>query len=320
MPDLIPQGDRFLGLLRAHMQTSVGGFYSQPTNRLLIYFVLGGIFILEGLLALAFYKGPSLLISHMAFTTVYALHTALTYTGCQLAVDILACRLLPDWGCYPKRTVGRQWLVWSAGFMLAFIVHRTVVLCLVHFYAPEVVAYYADPQHTRPSATVAFFYTLPYWSAGVFLAVSIIVHVQKKLFSKASCDALKRKEACGSLKVSTDSRIFQIPHLLIVHITVEDHYSRIYYLKNNVLQNVLIRMPLRALQQSLPTDHFFQIHRCHLVNLRHVYGLSKNRRELKMKWAQNGGKLPVSRNRLPDLRRRLMNYRWPPDFSGAPEP
>lgn len=300
--------NRPLNTLRTHLRTSVGNFYSHLTNRLLLYCLLGALFFLEGLVGLMVYKGPSLLISHMAFATVYALHTGLTYTGCQFAADVLACRLLPDWGCYHKRTVSKQWLIWFAGFTLAFVIHRTIVLCLVHIYAPDVVAYYADPRRLRPSHGTVFFYILPYWAAGIFLAVNIVIHVQKRLFSKEGPGDRNHSPTCGSLAVNLNDKSFAIPYREISHITVEDHYSRIYFIKDNAMQNVFIRKPLKALRQSLPEDRFLQIHRSHLVNLRLVCGLSRTRRELTLKSAQNETILPVSRYRLSDLCKRLMDY------------
>ncbi len=295
-------------LIRTHMRASLGGFYSDYPNRLLLYFVLGGIFMVEGLLALALYKGPYLLISHMDFATVYALHTALAYTGCQLAVDFLASTLLPDWAGYPRRTVGKQWMIWSTGFVLAFIVHRTVVLCLVHIYAPEVVAYYADPQRLRPNHWAVFLYTLPYWTAGVFLAVSISLRLQGRRSSNGRHIRSQGPTPRGALTVSNNGRILEIPYPDISHISVEDHYSRIHFVRDNTLHSVFIRKSLKSLRQLLPDDSFLQIHRSHLINLSHVFGLSKNRLELRMTCARDGVTLPVSRYRLSELRTRLENH------------
>ena len=305
MLNLTMPGYRMLDLLKSYMQISLENYYAHFTNRLLLYFVLGGIFLLEGLIALTFYKGPALLSSHMAFTTVYALHTALTYSFFQLAADVLACRLMPTWGCYPRRTVGKQWLIWSAGFVLAFIVHRTIVLCLVHVYAPEVIAYYADPHRLRPSHVAVFFYALPYWTAGVFLAVTITLQFQGRLSLKDRQAGPQQAASDGVLKVSVDNRSLEIHHSLISHITVEDHYSRIYFFKDDALHNIFIRTPLKVLHQSLPKNVFFQIHRSHLVNLAHVCGFSRKNWELKMKGTHAETALPVSRYRLSDLRSKL---------------
>jgi len=89
------------------------------------------------------------------------------------------------------------------------------------------------------------------------------------------------------------------------------------------LHNVFIRTPLKALQQSLPGDHFLQIHRSHLVNLMHVSGFSKDRRAIRLIWTQNEVILPVSRYRLSDLRTRLMDYsdkKLPPPFLPTEKP
>ncbi|MBU0513611.1 MAG: hypothetical protein KJ621_02450, partial [Proteobacteria bacterium] len=67
-------------LTKNYLAQPLGAFYADFTSRLLLYFLLAGLFFVEVLLALAVYKGPSILVSHMAFSTVYALHTALAFT------------------------------------------------------------------------------------------------------------------------------------------------------------------------------------------------------------------------------------------------
>lgn len=129
MPNLTLPSYGSLSLLRTHMRTSLGSFYIHLTNRLLLYFVLGGIFILQGLLALAYYKGPS---------------------------------------------------------------------------------------------------------------------------SRDGHTSRNRGRLDGSLTVSVNNRILEIPHPDISHITVEDHDSRIYFTKEDTLHNAFIRRPLKVLQQFLP--------------------------------------------------------------------
>jgi DNA-binding LytR/AlgR family response regulator len=131
--------------------------------------------------------------------------------------------------------------------------------------------------------------------------------VHKKWLSSKNEHTFRESDSLsGSLTISIDNRTIEIPHKDISHITVEDHYSRIYFQKENTMQNLFIRASLKSLQQSLPEDPFLQIHRSHLVNIRYVCGLSKNKREVKIRCAQDEATLPISRHRLSDLRISLM--------------
>jgi len=286
--------------LRALATTGVDSFYANPVSRYLSYFILGAVYIMCCLTALAFFKGTDILINHMAFATVYALHTALTYACCQLAVDLLTARFLPRWGDYSERTVPKQWGVLAVGFVFGFVVHRSVIICLIHIYAPEIAEYYSDSAHQRPHTAFVFIYILPFWMAGTLFTFNIIKHLQKSEISRPDSKASDQEATDGFLTVEVNKKTIAIPYKHISHVTVEDHYSTIHFTKNGDLKAVFTRISLKTLLQSLPKDLFFQIHRSHLVNVRHVFDYCGKRRRITMAGGQQTS-LPVSRHRLAGL-------------------
>lgn len=285
---------------RALATTGADSFYANRTSRYLSYFILGAVFMLCSLTALAIYKGPYLFINHMAFTTVYALHTALTYTCCQLGVDGLAAKFLPRWGDYSERTVAKQWMIWVVGFVFGFIMHRGAIICLIHIYAPDIINYYADSANQRPHTSFAFLYILPFWIAGMLFTLNVIAHLQKAEAAGPNSKESNQSAKDGFLTVDVDKKTINIPYENISHVTVEDHYSTIHVLKNGDLSAVFARISLKSLMQSLPKELFFQIHRSHLINVRHVFDYCGKRRRITMVGEQQTT-LPVSRYRLAGL-------------------
>jgi hypothetical protein len=291
-----------------YLDRSLGLFYADVIHRLLLYFLLAVLFMIGGLLALALYRGPGVLISNMSFTTVYALHTSLVFTLCHFGVDFLVARLWPSWGGYGRRTVGQQWLIWAGGLAVALVVHRTLVRCLVHLYAPEVIEYYRSRGQAHPSHLSVVLYGLPYWAAASWLAITVALKRQRRLASTIFGGkplASQAGRADGSLEIQVDGVPRELPYEKITHITVEDHYCRIHYISGQGRRDVLIRHPLQQMSRKLPDDRFVQVHRSHVVNLDHVTGLTRRGRSLRI--VLGDVQLPLSRHRRPQVHPRLSS-------------
>lgn len=305
---------RLADTVGGYLNASLAEFYAQGVNRLMLYCLLACFFLVAALLAWVILAGPGYMFRRMAFTTVYALHTALTYTLCHYLADAGANRMLPSWGDYEHRTVGRQWVVWSAGLVLGFYLHRTMLLNLVPYYAPETAAKAMKYPDLFPTHLTFALLVPPIWLAIVFLAIRAALARQQagERTAGAARESLLRPiqslpqpdNGAGTLKVTADAGQMDIPLTAITHITVEDHYSRIHYLQGDSgrLRNVLIRMPLKALERQLPPSDFVQIHRSHLVNLKHVTSLTRDGRQSRVALDVAGLELPVSRHRLPHIR------------------
>ena len=305
---------RLADTVGGYLNASLAEFYTQGVNRLMLYCLLACFFLVAALSAWIILAGPGYMFRRMAFTTVYALHTALTYTLCHYLADLGANRILPAWGGHEHRTVGRQWVVWSAGLLLGFFLHRTMLLNLVPYYAPELAAKAMKYPDLFPTHLTFALLVPPIWLACVFLAIRAALARQQVGERTATgktnappglIEAAPRPgAAAGALKVTSDAGEMEILLAAITHISVEDHYSRIFYRQDGSgrLRDVLIRMPLKALERQLPPAAFVQIHRSHLVNLEHVSALTRDGRQSRVALDAAGLELPVSRHRLPHIR------------------
>ena len=306
---------------------SLGPYFSSPYKRFFLYFLLFSFFMIECLLALAIFKGPSVLVHYMDFTTVYSFHTAICYSSCLWLVDATVNRLSNEWGRYQNRTVGKTWLIWLGGFLAGYIVHRTIIPCLMHVYALDLVKHYLSFPQERPTHIEVLLYSFPYWVAAVFLTLRIAIKncdtFQKEVNAPSDTILHQAPTASvryddtnqvrtkndgdsayeGSLQLYDGFRQVRIAFPLITHISVEDHYCRVFYSNGREPENILIRSSLRDLLEKLPAQDFIQIHRSHVVNLNRVSSVRKNGREATFILDDQNFELPVSRYRLSHIRR-----------------
>ncbi|MEW5910972.1 MAG: LytTR family DNA-binding domain-containing protein [Thermodesulfobacteriota bacterium] len=313
-------------MVREYLAAPLGAVFSDGHNRLLFYLVLAGLFFLEGLLAWIVYRGPVFLLDRMAFTTVFSLHKALIYALCLWGVDALARCLPRQWGAWRRRTVGKQWLIWGGGFLLGFALHRTLGLCLVYFYAPEVMGFFLAFPQARPDTVTILLYALPSWFAAVFLTLQlargrqlkpqVIAEAPAQELSPRATQPAAAPPAQGRLELGLGATPARLPFSRITHVSVEDHYCRVFFTRGEDLGNVLVRLALKDLLPRLPVASFLQIHRSHLVNLNHAWGIGQKGRTRYLRLGQFGLELPISRHRLSQVQPRLQTARshaaWAP--------
>ena len=297
----------------------LGAFYTHAANRLMLYPLIFSFFLVECMSFWLLYQGVSFFLNHMAFTTVYSLHKAAVYTLCMLGADILAHRLTPSWGAYNMRTVGRQWLIWSLGLAVGFVLQRTMIRSLVVVYAPDVVVYFMKHPQSRLNTVTLLMILIPYWVVVMSLTMRIARSKQRVQQRADSLTVIPehstsrgggpgdRSESfpVGGLKLaeSNDKGIIALAD--ITHVTVEDHYCLIHHSTGNGLKSKMIRLPLKEMLLKLPREHFLQIHRSHVVNVGHISCLAKERRDHKVVLQHFDVELPVSRSRFKDLPPRL---------------
>ncbi len=301
--------------LNDYFGQDLGVYYSNNTNRLILYPLIFSFFLLEGMAIWMFYRGPSYYLEHMAFTTIYSLHKAAGKTLCLMGADYLAHFLMPSWGAFKERTVGRQWIIWSLGLAIGFIPVRMIARKLVSIYAPEMAAFYSANPQALLSIPVVLMILIPCWIVAVFFGIHIALSRQRIQQQAHAGSALgptnaaknnpsARKAArlpIGSLKLGEDNDRRKIAFSDITHVTVEDHYCRINYATENGLKSQLVRLPLKELALKLPEGIFLKIHRSHVINLRHVSHLTKKGRDHKIILRHKNVELPVSRSRFKDL-------------------
>lgn len=304
-----------LKMLKEYFGQNLGDFFGHATNRMLLYTFLFCFFLVECSTFWLFYQGPSFILDFMAFTTVYTLHKAAVYTLCIFAADFSVQHMVPSWGAYERRTVGRQWLIWSLGLAAGFVLQRTLVKSLIPVYAPDVIDYFRATRQARLGAVTLLLVLIPYWLVVVSVTLRVVLSKQRirqladslliipegRSSQEISSAAKLESRPVGILKLGGGNGNGAIALADITHVTVEDHYCRVNYATGNGMKSELIRLPLKEMLRKLPGAHFFQIHRSHVVNTGHIARLSKSGRDHKILLQGYDVKLPVSRSRFKDL-------------------
>lgn len=229
--------------MKTYLGQNLGDFYAHGTNRLLVYPFFFSFFLLECATFWLLYLGPAFVLKYLAFTTVYTLHKAAVYTICIIMADILAHHGVPSWGAYGKRSVGRQWMIWSLGLAVGFFLQRTMVKGLIPAYAPDVIAYFVANPQARLSTLTLLLVLIPYWCLVVFLTLRVALSRQRiqqisdslmvvtagKTAQATTPHAAPASMPDGILQMSGDNGNGAIALADITHVTVEDHYCRINY-------------------------------------------------------------------------------------------
>ena len=168
--------------------------------------------------------------------------------------------------------------------------------------------------------------TIPIWFLICLLALSLLVkmYLDQELekigilnqgliqsFNSKSSDFEKQIETLSSVdstsELSIRGTMIQIRD--ISHITVEEHYCRLFVKQNsNVLQEFSVKSPLKGLLSQLPDDRFIHIHRSHVVNLEFIIGIEKNHRTYQVILSDRQNILPLSRHRIIEVFPKIETY------------
>ena len=298
--------------VRGFIGGALKDFHRDIHNRLLSYLLFFSCFFLLGIAAWTLVRGLDILFAKMAFITVYTLHAALAYTFGLWLAEVILSQGKPAWAGYKYRTVGRQWAVWLGGYILGVLMHRHLVKEAVALYAPSQIWFRTSPPDPSLPWDLYFFLGgLSVWLITAGLLISWVWRRQSKMAGlsrmEISLAAQGRPEPTEVLRIKAGGKDLAIPHVEISHITVEDHYLRIFHGNNGSTQNVFFRHSLNKLMKRLPERHFLRIHRSHVVNLRQVAKLEKHGKGTHLRLHSFDQTLPVSRHRLRHLRPRLEN-------------
>lgn len=309
----------------AYFKSPLADFFCIPAHRLMIYAVSFILFGLGVFAALAIYDYSDQLIRiELKFMGMNAWHTAANLVVCMILADMLFAYIARPWGAYERRTVGRTWIIFFGGFLLGFLSERTVAYQLIGLYEPVVIYLWQVDPTQRAGALTMFLFTLPIWLVIMVVVMRIITRKQAQTeeYLRVRIDSLlearerpanmhpaKRAPSTGEpaaaagdpLPLPTDPGVGPIHPSEISHVTAEDHYLRIYFEKEEKLQNILVRMTLKEMFARLPEAQFVQIHRSHLVNLESVSRLKRYGQAVKLSMKHGEFELPVSRYRLPQL-------------------
>jgi hypothetical protein len=97
-----------------------------------------------------------------------------------------------------------------------------------------------------------------------------------------------------------------IPLPEISHISVEEHYSRIFTEnENSGHDSIEVRSSLKELLKQLPDSSFIQVHRSHVVNLEYVTHIDKRHSTYEVALKNGKIRIPLSRRRTGEILPKL---------------
>jgi len=214
--------------------------------------------------------------------------------GVGLAMTLLHALL----GATQDVRVWHLWVVSMAGFILGYY----------HLPLTELMDWLLEVEtdnHVRP---MGFSQLLPVW----FLATYLFV---QPYLTESLKSELVRLRDINELLENRDSSIGTIDHKpihfesgrtdftlsagTIRNIVVDDHYCYVHYQHNEGYAKRDLAMPLRDVQNLLPSC-FVQVHRSHIVNLKHISTVRRKNRSIRL-ILDGGYEVPVSRHRLDEV-------------------
>lgn len=295
---------------------SLGLYYNDLSHRLAVYLLVGAAYAGVTFLAVMVYYGPAWVFSDLAYLAAYALQTALVFAGSLAAVDILANRLVKRRLGYAQRTVGRQWLVMFAGFLVALALFGATFPEYSEFYGSLLFGHDpALPTNVRQYIYVFLLFFI-FWLITTYGIINFAQRSQQTALglwvdsaqdtSPGPDDQAGPDGVGGFLTLRNQNQKLKIPFADITHVTVEDHYCRLFQIKDDEVVSHMLRIPLKRLESKLSRDHFTRIHRSHIVNLGHVLGWRMEGQQRRLVMDHDIGDLPISLHRFRQLSDTIM--------------
>ena len=204
--------------------------------------------------------------------------------------------------------VWQLWVVSLAGFILGY------------YYLPfnELIDWLLGIQTNNHNRPMGFLQLLPIWFLATYLFVQPYLTESLKSELVRLRDVNRLLESRDSIIETVDHKPirfesgrtdFMLSAETIRNIVVEDHYCYVHYQHNAGYEKRDLAMPLRDVQTLLPSN-FVQVHRSHIVNLKHIATVRRKNRSIRL-ILDSGYEVPVSRHRLdevlPLLRQQIVS-------------
>lgn len=221
-------------------------------------------------------------------------HASLIGATYSVAVG-LACAVL-----YASRTTIYRVLVWHV-WLTSF-----VAFAVGYFLLPidSLSGWASSGAASGHTGNISFFQLLPIWGLVTYFFVRpyLAEGLRSELARLRDVNALLAAGSLNSESTANPIRFrlgktdFVLDAGSIRNITVDDHYCYVYFRHNDGYAKRDLAMPLRDISALLPSE-FAQVHRSHVVNLRHVRSLIRKNRNIRLILAGDF-EVPVSRHRL----------------------
>lgn len=165
------------------------------------------------------------------------------------------------------------------------------------------------------SDAISFFQLVPIWGLVTYFFVQPYVteSLKSELVRLRDVNALLKAGSLNEDGIATPIRFqsgkteFVLDAASIRNIAVDDHYCYVHYRSSNGYAKRDLAMPLRDISALLPPG-FVQVHRSHVISLRHVRSIRRKKRNIRLV-LDGDFQVPVSRHRLgqvlPLLREQL---------------
>jgi DNA-binding LytR/AlgR family response regulator len=236
---------------------------------------------------------------------VHAVTVGLTYTAWFLLMSVLLGRLLRR-GWLRQVVVWQVWLASLACYVLGYFV--------TFFDDALTVALHQDVASARP--LFHFLRLLPVWTLLTYLLIQGALHagLRDDLARLAEVEAapVVQPDRSGApesrICIEAGRTRIDLPAESVTHVTVDDHYTYLYYRDQDGVRRTDVGLPLREVMTYLP-EEFEQIHRSHAVNLRWVAGADRRGRNYSVRLRDGTTELPISRHRLAAVLPRLKSER-----------
>ena len=298
----------------------IGDSYRHFSKRLLIYLSFAALLIICTFLVMGTADKSYFLVRFLPLICTLALHIACVFTFSHVLIDIAANQLKHLDMAYESRNIGRQWIVLYSGLTLGFCIHqitfpKLLILCGIESSIQLPINIWIVPLLCASIYSNLFTVFINQKPQNKKQAE---IHTQKKIQMSLPSTGLESKQpqivnlasvdqfprTTASFK--TNGRWVKIALKTISHVSVEEHYSRVFYRVNQRIQNILVRQSLKQLHSKLGQNDFIQIHRSHLVNKKHIIEYKQKKRNHWLKLESSNYTLPISRRKQKQVKKVLQ--------------
>lgn len=298
----------------------IGHSYSNFSERLLLYLSFAALLVICTFLVMGAANKSYFLFRYLPLICTLALHLACVFAFSHVLIDIAANHLRCGSMAYGSRNVGSQWFVLYTGLALGYCIHQVtfpklLILCGISssiqipiyfwivpllcasIYSNLFTVFISEKSQNKKQGE-----THPQKKVQMVLPSIDFESEQLQIVNSASIDQISR--ATASFK--TNGRWVKLALKTISHVSVEEHYSRVFYRANQRLKNILVRQSLKQLHSKFGQNDFIQIHRSHLVNKEHIIEYRRKKRNHWLKLELSNHALPISRRRQKQVKKVLQ--------------
>lgn len=263
--------------------------YQNTSKRYWIHIQILVAFAIPSFLMILFTPRP------LTFKLIYPSVMVLCYCGVHFLLSEWLVRAIGVGQGQNPLTLKRVWNVALVSYGLGYFLYRLTEYELVPFYYKD-----ASPDLIG-SEWVLFFRMLPYWLLSIFCVTWFHFKNNSIPFEIQEAKKIQAIDLRISPSISIDTT-------LITHITVEEHYSRIFYKEQGSIKDLQIRSSLQEVFKQLPQELFIKIHRSHIASLLHIQELKNVKYSYEISIGDNEFLLPVSRRRIPDIVPQIKEF------------